>query len=241
MLTRKIHWALLAALSTLALAGCAYSGTVRGEGDVLATEIALSEVRHVEIGGRADVTLHQSRRNELVVHAQQNVLDELYISITGDRLEIRPRRGVTISSRSPLSYDLYLNQLETLDLSGSTHLVSDGFETPRLRLDFAGSADIDMVLAVEELVLDAAGSVDARLAGRADRVTIDTAGSADIDAGDLVSRDVDIDTAGSATVRVWAEESLRVDAAGSASIRYRGRPVIHQDLAGSASVNPLRD
>lgn len=57
MLTRKIRWALLTALSTVALAGCAYSGTVRGEGDVLATEIALSEVRHVEIGGRA--VIHQ--------------------------------------------------------------------------------------------------------------------------------------------------------------------------------------
>lgn len=74
---------------------------------MLVTEIELSEVRRVAIGGRADVTLHQSERNELVVHAQQNVFDELHINITGDRLEIRPRRDVTISSRSSLSYDLY--------------------------------------------------------------------------------------------------------------------------------------
>lgn len=241
MLSRKIYWVLLAVLSTFLLTGCAFKSTVRGEGAVLATDIELTKVRSVDIGGRADVTLHQSERNELIVHAQQNVLDELYINVTRDRLEIRPRRGVTISSRSPLSYDLYLNQLESLELSGSTQLVSEGFETPRLRLDFAGSADIDMALTVEELMLDAAGSADARLVGRADRLTIDTAGSANIDAGDLISRNVDIETAGSAKVRVWAEESLRVNAAGSASIRYRGRPEIHQDLTGSASINPLRD
>ncbi|WP_127556922.1 head GIN domain-containing protein [Saccharospirillum alexandrii] len=239
MLVRNSRWTLWAAFVTFALAGCAYNSTVRGEGEVVVTEIALGEVLHVDIGGRANVTLHQSERNELVVHAQQNVLDELYINLTGDRLEVRPRRGVTISSRSPLSYDLYLSRLERLDLSGSSQLVSDGFETPRLRLDIAGSADIDMVLTVDELDLDTAGSVDARLAGRADRFSIDASGSADIDAQALVARDVDIDTAGSASVRVWAEDALRVDAAGAASIRYRGRPVIHQDLAGSASVNPL--
>lgn len=241
MFIRHAHWALVAAFSTLTLAGCAYSGTVRGEGEVLATSIELADVRHVDIGGRADVTLHQSDRNELVIHAQQNVLDELFIRVTGDKLEVRPQRGVRITSRTPLSYDLYLNQLESLDISGSAYLVSAGFETPRLLLDVAGSAAVDLVLTVDELVLDAAGSVDAQLAGRADRFMLDTAGSADIDAEALRAREVEVDTAGSAAVRVWAEESLRVDAAGSASIRYRGRPLVYQDLAGSASVNPLRD
>lgn len=203
----------LAMLALIALNGCLYSGTIRGEGEVYATTYSLDGVRLVDIGGGAEVNLYQSDRSELVVHAQENVLDHLTITISNHSLRIHPQRGINISSQSPLAYDLYVSDLDTLELSGSIDLHTDRFETESLLLKVEGSTDADLTLDIEDLTVDSAGSADIVLVGQAGRLMIDTAGSVRLNARDLKPRSVEIDSAGSAEVDVWAVETLKVESA----------------------------
>ncbi|GGX72807.1 head GIN domain-containing protein [Saccharospirillum salsuginis] len=231
---------LILGTSIMMMAGCAFSATVAGQGDMLETRYELPALQRVEIGGIGEVNLIESDRRELVVHAQENVLESLVITIRGDELDIGPERGVNFSGRTEIIYDLYIPEVEHISLSVSLNLHSDGFATPDLTLDFSGSVDADMVhLDTRTLKLDAAGSADVDLSGNTERFIIETAGSADVNAEALRAQFVDIDTAGSASIRVWAEQRLTVDAAGSADVRYAGRPLVEQSAAGSAKVRPL--
>lgn len=228
-------------MAAVLLAGCTTHSTISGQGQVHATEYPLLTVKHVDISGKARINLYQSDRSELVVHAQENVLDTLEITVANDKLTIQPSRGMRFSSRTPLTYDLYLSNLETFRISGNLDLHSERFETPDLAVTMSGSTKANLQLVVGNLEVDSAGSADIRLSGHADLLNIEAAGSADIDARDMQANDVRVETAGSARVDVWAMESLTVRAAGSARIRYLGRPYVEQRLAGSASVRRLED
>jgi len=234
------HAPVILATSIMLMAGCAFSATVTGQGDMQATSYELPALERVDIGGIGEVNLIESDRQELVVHAQDNVLESLVITIRGDELDIEPERGVNFSGRTEIIYDLYIPDVERISLSGSLNLHSDGFATPELTLDFSGSVDAEMVhLDTRSLKLDAAGSADVDLSGDTEQFIIETAGSASVNAEALRAQIVDIDTAGSASIRVWAEQRLTVDAAGSADVRYAGRPLVEQSAAGSAKVRPL--
>lgn len=111
-------------------------------------------VRHVDISGKARINLYQSDRSELVVHAQDNVLDTLEITITNDKLTIQPPRGMRFSSRTPLTYDLYLSNLETLRISGNLDLHSERFGTPGLAVKMSGSTKANLQLEVGNLEVD---------------------------------------------------------------------------------------
>lgn len=224
------------------LGGCAFSSTVKGEGDVISVRYGLPSLSAIDIGGAAQVNLIQSDRQELVVHAQENIIDALVIDIRDGVLSIQTERGVRFEGRTDITYDIHVMDVSRIELGGSLDLQSEGFTTTLLELEFGGSIDAVLHnLDVEQLTIAAGGSADVELSGRAEQFTVSSGGSADIDALELQAQDVTIKTAGSASMKVWAEQSLNVKAAGSANIRYKGRPLVEQSAAGSARVYPMHE
>ncbi len=224
------------------LGGCAFSSTVEGEGEVISVRYGLPTLNKIDIGGSAKVNLIQSDQQELVVHAQENIIDELVIDIRDGELSIQTERGVRFDGWTDITYDLYVADVSQIELGGSLDLQSEGFVTARLELEFGGSIDAVLHnLDVEQLTIEAGGSADVELSGRATQFAVSSGGSADIDALELQAQDVTIKSAGSASMKVWAEQSLNVKAAGSANIRYKGRPLVEQSAAGSARVYPRNE
>jgi hypothetical protein len=69
-----------------------------------------------------------------------------------------------------------------------------------------------------------------------DKFRVHLSGAGDIDAGDLIAQDVEVDLSGAGGARVYAKEMLDVSISGMGSVRYRGEPQIRKNISGLGSL-----
>ena len=87
----------------------------------------------------------------------------------------------------------------------------------------AGSGELGVEgVTAHRIDVQVAGSGDVRVRGAAQNLTVSVAGSGDARLGELEAEDVRVSVAGSGDARVNARQRLRASVAGSGDVRYRG-------------------
>jgi hypothetical protein len=221
------RWALVLAALVLAVAagvvagrewggGTTSSSVVQGSG-VPATQVrALPPFTSVELGGSNAVTVRVGGEQAVVVHADDNLVDAVTTIVRGGRLVVDDRGD--FSTKSPMSVDVTVPELEGVALTGSGILNVSRAIGPRLTARLEGSG----VLAVGGAV----DGIDALLSG-----------SGDMRLGDLVARHATAVVSGSGRITVNATESLDASVSGSGAILYGGDPArVVRRVTGSGAI-----
>ncbi len=231
---------LLALFGLLPLAGQA-AGLV-GSGKTATQVRNLAEFQAIHLSGSIDVQVRQGSAQSVTVQADDNLLEYLETMVEntadGPTLDVRWKRGRSLSTRQPVKVTVVVPRLSALHLAGSGDLLVEAFTTPALslRLSGAGDARLNGVNA-GELAVSIAGSGDVAGSGQAQRLKLSIAGSGDVRLAEMQADEVSVNIAGSGDAAVHAQKLLTVSIAGSGDVSYVGNASVTTSIVGSGSVN----
>lgn len=238
MKTTKIHLLLLL-LALFTLPACHdddFFG-IRGEGPGVSETREVGSFNQVDLKVDGEVILRQGTEQEIVIEAQQNILDILKTDVKNGKLEIdfgrhSVRRHSDIKIYITVPEIIYLRVAGSGKISGATD-----FEVFDLDLRISGSGSIDFgALKANSIDTDISGSGDLFLNGDVTRHDIDISGSGKIKAYDLVTKTTDVAISGSGNAEVHADEYLKAKVSGSGKVRYKGDPTVDVNISGSGKV-----
>lgn len=164
----------------------------------------------------ADVFITQGTQEDIVIDAQQNILDLIRTNVIDNELEITVEQCVEISQ----SVKIYITipAIRTLTLTGVGSMVGqNAFDVMDLNIVLTGVGEF-------------------RLSGMTTNLDIDLVGVGDVEAFGLESEDCDVTISGVGDAEVWASNTLDVTISGTGSVFYKGMPTINSVITGTGEV-----
>ena len=258
---------LMAVATALLVQGCVgYRvgfGGVRGSGRVTKEERSIRGVNAVELATSGELQIDVGVREELIIEAEDNLIDYLETDVRGGTLFIRTRSGVSINSTRPFKFYLTVRELDEIALSSSGDAKAPDLEAQRFRVLLSSSGDLrmgDLDAERVELRLSSSGdlsmgdiranSLDVRISssgnllvagGSVEKQTIEISSSGDYDAQDLDSVEADARLSSSGNARIRVSDYLRARLSSSGDLHYAGSPEVDQTESSSGDVQRIRD
>lgn len=214
-----------------------FFGGIVGEGEVVRTSLDVNDFDGFVSTIAADIYVSQGDEFEVVMEAQENIIENLNISWV--------RNGIWtikyyhwVSHSKPVKFFITLPELTKVGLSGSGAILGETMfnASSRLNLSISGSGSIDLETENDEMNILISGSGDIYLAGKADYIDCSISGSGGVFAYDLATQRADVILSGSGDTRLNVEEYLDVIISGSGNVYYRGEPNLDYHISGSGKV-----
>ena len=187
-------------------------------GSVTSEQRDVSGFEEVELRGMGNLSIRQADSESLTVEAEEDVLPKIKTKVKNNRLIIGPKRNTTINTTEPIDYQLTVENLSALEVSGSGDVEAEGINTDELAVTISGTGDVE-------------------ISGEADSQNVDVSGSGDYQAEGLESREASVDVGGSGSATVNVSDELDAEVSGSGSIEYIGEPTVRQDVSGTGEVS----
>lgn len=226
-----------ASISVLLSCGCE---VIRGSGHVVTERRDVDEFSALVLEGEGEVRFTQSSKEQLVIEAEDNLIDELITSVQGDSLVIKTRDRVILDATKPILYHIAARDLHSIRVQGSTAFEATELATDTLHIDIYGSTKLTVdELDAQTLSTEISGSGNVRLAGKVRNQRVDISGSGAYRARALESRKARVDLSGSGNVEIFATDTLDVDISGSGEVGVRGKPKTTVDISGSGDIGSI--
>jgi hypothetical protein len=222
---------IIALLAVGLLAGCEgrgswWSGTgEKGSGDLETRVLDLSGFNRVEVGPAFYVEISQSDLYSVSITADDNLIDFVDVSRSGDTLRI----GLTPGDRSftTLRAEITMPDLYRVELYAATSCEVEGFSFSHdFTLDLSAASTLigDMEVGNADFDLSAASSV--RLRGLAGDIRVDAGAASEVELGDFPVDNADVKLSGASHGTVRLDGRLDAEVSGASTLEYIGQPTI---------------
>jgi hypothetical protein len=176
----------------------------------------LSSFTAVKLAGTNRVIVQLGTPQQVVVHADSNLLDNVLTRVTSGVLTVNSRGNFT--THSPMMVAVTVPSLRAITLSGTGELTVTGAATSTFTARLSGS-----------------GTLTA--SGQGDRVDAALTGAGTLMLASLRARDATVVLRGTGTVVAHATRSLHATLAGTGTITYAGNPVyVIKKVTGTGTV-----
>jgi len=226
----------------------------KGESSTITETRNIQDFKQLIIELPANIHLSQDSVFSLEIDAQENILEIIETSLTGDILEITSDR--CLRNHDPITIRISMPEVTMIDVKGSGDVISqDRFTTDNLDLKIVGSGDIhlnadvqflnarilgsgDMHIDINATDIDSkvTGSGNIELSGQSENHNIDIDGHGDVHAFDATTNQADVNIRGSGTAELFVTSTLDVKITGSGDVFYKGNPLVDADISGSGNV-----
>lgn len=207
---------LLLAVLIVSLGGCRFWG-VRGSGDIETEERNVEEFNSIEASGAFEIRVTMGEEQNVSVTADDNLLRYIVTKVRNGKLiletkrEINPRRDIVVTITA-----LNLKQFEA---SGACDIFVENISNDYFEVDMSGASDI-------------------KLQGSTDKFLVDISGAGNVNAKNLIAKNVRVSLSGASDAIVHATESLDAEVSGVGSVDYYGDPdKVVTDVSGVGSIN----
>jgi len=215
---------------------------ISGEGGLVGRDFDLAGFKKVELAVPAELHYRQAANFSVKVIAQENVLDALKVSQSGDILTLGIKSGVNLKNFKPIAVHIESPDIAHLGVSGSGHIRSEvPIATGYLSLHISGSGKIDIVELEADFCdagIDGSGEIHLH-GGKATEADLWIAGSGSVLAKDLEVTKAVAAISGSGEMEIFATDELDASISGSGNIRYKGTPATSVSISGSGKVAPF--
>jgi hypothetical protein len=226
---RKPGWLVILLLVLVAIAGC--QGGIVGNGRVETRDQKIGDFTRLVITGNFHVFLKQFDKPSLKMEMDENLFDNIKVTEEGSTLRIDSRLAILQAHEKNLF--IGIKDLDEIELSGSIKMDADSvIRLESLTILINGAARVEMEIEAKNLKVDLSGASECDFRGAVENLRIHLSGAGDIDAIELISRDVRVDMSGAGAAKVNAKDKLDVSISGVGSVRYRGEPEIHKNISG---------
>ncbi len=210
---------------------------VTGNGNVVKTDRKTESYDEISVAGMFDVVLVSGREGNLIIEAEENLLEYIETEVKGSSLKIKTAKGINLRPHKKILITVPFEDISEVSLAGSGSITGNdlikarGFET-----NLAGSGDIDLAVEADNLESNIAGSGNIKLKGKAKFYEGNISGSGDIHAYELMADEVNAAISGSGDVQVYCNSTLTARISGSGSVLYKGNPKEDSKISGSGKI-----
>lgn len=248
------------AAATLSLSSCREDGLgcIRGSGATITETREVEDFSELEIQTSATIEVVEDSIFSFTATGQENILQNLLVSIRNGKMIVKDRRCVrgtsrlSISIHAPLITNINVNgssrttveknnplKLGTVNykVNGSGKIILQGtLKADEVQTTINGSGDIEIPMDVSRCFMDITGSGHIITYGNATSSDIDIDGSGNAESYNLQTRDTKVDITGSGRAEVNVANDLDVNISGSGSVHYKGWPRLTTRISGSGKV-----
>jgi len=226
------------AILTIGFTSCTdeYVPGITGEGEIIEASLYPDDFTGFVCAIAADVYLTQGAMQEVVVKAQENIIDNIRMHVSNGIWLIEYRN--LVFRAEPVKIFITVPDLTKAAISGAGSIVGlSAFKNlGHLDLVISGAGDMDLETESEELEVRITGAGDMDLRGSTEYLDVSITGTGNINAFNLPTREAEILISGSGNVRVDVEDYLTVTISGSGSVFYQGNPEVDLLITGTGTV-----
>lgn len=213
---------------------------IKGSGDLISETRQVSNFDSIELSGVGEVIITQDGSETLKIETDDNVMKYVKVEVEGKTLKLGFEPGTNIIDPSRLVFYVTVDDLGSVDVSGSGNVEADKLETDTLDVNVSGSGDVLIdSLSASKANVDISGSGKVYLTGEVGSQTVAISGSGKYLAGEICTKSIRVSVSGSGNATVCATETLNADISGSGTINYYGQPSINSSISGSGKLNNL--
>jgi hypothetical protein len=243
-----------AILISAAFTSCRSLARIKGNGDMVTSERAVSAFEKIQIRGSAVVNYHASLEYRVVVTVDSNLEEYTMVYTEGNELKIgtKNEKGKSYSFTNYI-VDVYCPKPSAVSVSGSVLFnvidkintstfalavsgsgkVNGTFECENFSAFITGSGDIESHIECNKFEAAISGASKITVTGSAKDMDVSGSGSMIFTGNEFQTNNANVIISGSGRIRIWVLEYLKATVSGSGSITYRGNPKI--DYTGSGS------
>lgn len=194
-----------------------------------------SEFSEVSAAEGIDVYLTQGDEFEIVVEADENVLDLIATDINDNRLRVHTVENI---GRATKKVYITLPAVTLLRTSSGAEITSKNtLNASNIELSASSGSEINLDLNAREVDADTSSGADIKLRGSAQTLYADASSGSDIRAKDFKVSNCVADASSGADISVWVEDNLTAEASSGADISYGGDPSVKKKKSVSGSVH----
>lgn len=236
---------ILCSIGGLLLAGCVLTPegfgplqTVRGSGQMVTQEMAITGFERVEMHNAFEVEIRQGAAFAVVIRVDEAVAPRLRVVKEGDTLQIGLAPGLRIVGSAALTAQVTMPRLAGVSASGASRVVLAGFaSTAALDLEASGAAEMSGEIDAGDTRLRASGASRVSLAGEGGRAMIRASGASRVDLAGFPVAEAAVEASGASNVTVQTNGALDVEASGGSRVLYLGDPILGNiETSGGATV-----
>lgn len=217
-----------------------YNKTVKGNGNMVTQNRSFNDLSRIKIRGGINVEVVPGTAS-LKVEADENLIRYIETKEENGWIVIKTKDNTNLKSNHPIKVFISTDRIRDINIAGSGYVKGDGkfSGSDRLKIQVAGSGDVELTVNTPNVDVDIRGSGSVSLSGETRNANVDIAGSGDYMAADLLTENTDIDIKGSGDAKIHADNKLDARILGSGSVYYRGKASVHTNSAGSGKVKPM--
>ncbi|MFC1846515.1 head GIN domain-containing protein [Chloroflexota bacterium] len=223
---------LLIILLTLGLVTGCTGVKVVGSGNLVTKTLEYSNFIEVKVENGIQVELIQSCTFNVEITADDNVMEYIEVSKSGNTLRIKPKSNTAFRSATMI-VRLTMPNLNKLELSGGSGAEINGFyPSDGLSVRLSGGSQISNLITsgnvtVANANFDLSGGSHVRLTGSADGgISVDCSGGSHIDLEGFSVNNADIKLSGGSHATINVVGTLNVDISGGSEVIYIGDPTM---------------
>jgi Putative auto-transporter adhesin, head GIN domain len=229
----------------LSLAGCSANGQfgkIEGSGKTIKETRNTGSFKGVQLSGSMEVILSRGPDFNVVVEADDNLLEYIDTKVKDDVLRIGTNTpNLKWVSTKNITVYVTLPELIIARVSGSGNLKTDDVFSTDGSFDAAvsGSGNCKLNIKTQKLEARVSGSGSITITGTADDTRIMLSGSGNYRGLNLETKDASVTISGSGGVETTVNGNLDARISGSGSVRYKGNASVNVRTSGSGRVSKI--
>lgn len=183
----------------------------------------LDKFDKIEISGNIELEFKQDSVKNLTISAPENLLSYIKTEVNDGRLKIYTNR---IFTNHRIKVSISNDSIFELEASGASKIGTvDLIRTSNLYLSLSGASRADLNANVSDnFTTRVSGASNAKISGTVNSADFEANGASKIDADQLKSSIVKVETSGASHAKVFAIQSIEADASGASRIDCFGNP-----------------
>ena len=215
-------------------------GMIKGNGEIISSELSLSEFDGIESSGYATIQYFVSDEYRAVISIDSNLMDLTNVHVKNNKLNISMKKS--IYNYKNFQVDVYSPTLSSVSISGAGDFTSeDTITATDFNLSISGAGNASLVLDCQNVDASISGAGNLSLSGKADKMSVKQSGAGNLKSKDMIVKDLTTSISGAGNAEVHATESLNAKVSGVGKIKYHGNPtVINTNVSGVGSIKKAK-
>ena len=227
-------------LLALFMSSCAFDMSFgdgkRGNGEIAEDQREVSEEFTVVSAQEGlDVYVTQADNFEIVVEADENIIELIGTDIRDGRLKVHTYENIGRATKKVYVSMPTVTGLHTS--SGADLITKSTIETDKIDLSASSGSDLQVMLDADEVDADTSSGADIKLSGTANLLYAEASSGSDIKAREFVAKQCVADASSGADIRINVSEKLTAEASSGANISYTGEASVTKKKSVSGSVH----
>ena len=198
---------------------------IKGSGDIITETRDVKNFTGVSTSTAIDIYLTQGNDFEVVVEADDNLMEYIITEVDNGVLKVRFQRGINVLWSKRKVVHISMKEVDLISASSAGDVIGQSpIEAGDLKIRTSSAGDVKLEVYAKSLDLGTSSSGDITLSGEADYLEAKTSSAGDIKAFELTVKEADIHASSAGDVKITVSDRLYARASSAGDIQYRGNP-----------------